>query len=88
MQEIHCTYLINGYKGNLILYTIVIINPIAYICFVSILIKTRKLCHKSVHTHKKHMFLRLSGGCILFLDLAWQTNFRKLPRLWRLGGDL
>ena len=28
------------------------------------------------------------GKCILFLDLGWQTNFRKSLRSWRLGGDL
>ena len=28
------------------------------------------------------------GNCILFLDLGWQTNFRKSLQSWRSGGDL
>ena len=42
-------------------------------------------CHMFTHYTPKD---ESRGKCILFLDLGWQTNFRKSLRSWRLGGDL
>jgi len=32
--------------------------------------------------------MKSRGNCILFLDLGWQTNFRKSLKSWRLGVGL